>query len=624
MSAMQVKLPDEQNKPGLRDIFIETFRYWRHVCRGAPGSRKAVHPVSRVYGQRIARLSDTGAHVWLDGKLRAGIPFVIRGLKTPENPWDDTTWYHDLLDTLSATRESLRSLYAKDLQCPEDWARRLDSVLQSSFRHRGTLDMFRLLPEEIAPEGLMAHVGTRNSFSGFNRCFSGTVALNLLIQSEDRYAQPKYDAFMEELRKSPHTDWANLTVTQLRRAKFPIYVTDRHPGDLVIFPPATAHQVWNVNPLVTKLVWTIMHNPGRVSLIPLHALESRHWRPGDIYFFLSLFLQMYEEEDIENELGVQIELIDTQGAVVECSFCGLTIWNRHLHCEQCGDFDLCLRCFVSGRSCKHPRSYTWAELLPRDYCENIISSALNKLGRRLPPIPLRTKQLSPSPPPTTKAKPVRVRVKPLDKRRRIGFFLIMYLTGGDAKERPRSHGHSQELPKSGKRLKTDSNENELVERQQTDGSHAFIDRPKYEPRVSQQANISTPIRECPADQAELFSRRSQDAKGQFRISDPVEDRHRDEMRQTPRALIKSGSSIASTTSEDNTYASRRDVSIAALERKMASLVDSHAKLLKKVAKMQRQVEEQKRSKAEALLNNLYRDSPHLADIVREEARRRGF
>lgn len=54
-------------------------------------------------------------------------------------------------------------LYAKDLHCPSEWTAALDAVLPPSLRHLGSLDLFRVLPKEIAPEVLLAYVGTRKS-----------------------------------------------------------------------------------------------------------------------------------------------------------------------------------------------------------------------------------------------------------------------------------------------------------------------------------------------------------------------------------------------------------------------------------------------------------------------------
>ncbi|KOC15270.1 hypothetical protein AFLA70_315g001291 [Aspergillus flavus AF70] len=149
---------------------------------------------------------------WFEKKLQEGKPFVIRGLNQIDC-WDASTLNNGCLVTSSSSgaipvrncqtgrdvRMRLRdliptdhsraghvreSLYAKDLQCPAEWIRALKAVLPSYLIQLGSFDLFRVLPKEITPEVLMAYVGTKLSLSGFHRCFSGTVALNLMIESE--------------------------------------------------------------------------------------------------------------------------------------------------------------------------------------------------------------------------------------------------------------------------------------------------------------------------------------------------------------------------------------------------------------------------------------------------------
>ncbi|KAF5858510.1 hypothetical protein ETB97_004306 [Aspergillus alliaceus] len=370
---------------------------------------------------------------WIEKKLRDGKPFVIRGLNLNAH-WDASFLSNECLiassssgvrncqtgrdirmrlrDLISPTNHTRvghvrESLYAKDLPCPPEWIRALKAVLPSCLMQLGSIDLFRVLPKDIIPEVLMAYVGTQMSL-----CFSGTVALNLMIESDgsrygslcfgtDQDSQGKYDVFMEGLGKSSHTDWANISIAQMESAAdFPIYVTHQEPGDLVIFPSATAHQIWNVSSMVTKVVWNIMHttsitsffsyvqpvyqkqchaDTGRVPLIPVHALHNSRCNPEETKLLVDMLQQLVDDEDTGCDSSVPIKLVDTQGAVVECNFCGLTIWNRHLHCEQCGDFDLCLTCYVSGRSCKHVGDYTWAELFRIEYCQGLIKTTQDSL-----------------------------------------------------------------------------------------------------------------------------------------------------------------------------------------------------------------------------------------------------
>ena len=66
-----------------------------------------------------------------------------------------------------------------------------------------------------------------------------------------------------------------------------------------------------------------------------------------------------------------------------CNFCSTAIWNRHVRCTQCADFDLCLLCYLSGRSCEHFHSYAWAELVPAEQSTRVLNRAREILGFQL-------------------------------------------------------------------------------------------------------------------------------------------------------------------------------------------------------------------------------------------------
>ncbi|PYI10452.1 hypothetical protein BO78DRAFT_383553 [Aspergillus sclerotiicarbonarius CBS 121057] len=735
-------------------------------------------PFSEYSVRDIIHLPQDKATGWVENKLREGRPFVIRGF-TEMKEWDRSILNNESFSALSSssgrdTKMRLRDLlsqadyartgdireflYAKDLQCPKEWVTALEAFLPSAMRHLGSLDLFRKLSKEVTPEVLMAYVGTRKSSSGFHRCFSGTVALNLLVESDvrlgtgpgslcfgtDKLSQALYDAYMEGLGKSPHTDWTNVSITQLKSANFPIYVTHQKPGDLVIFPSATAHQIWNISPMVTKVVWNIMHcsslvsffdyiqpiyqrqchaDTGRVPLIPLHALIRGSPDSRDDALLLEVFEQLLEDEAIETEPAAAIKTVDTQGAVVECNFCGLTIWNRHVHCEQCGDFDLCLTCFISGRSCKHVADYTWAELIPRGYCKDVIQTTRNRLHDRLlsrrrnPPqktlgalavaaadarkqsmerlchlcrdshptwkgvnctqcsaffcfrglyrhfdvdlIPFLRK-IDPwvcpkcaqccncrcchfARPYSSKDKPVRARVKPIDPRGRVmGFTDNVFDQKRGKRASMAAHSASPQpdvLSRGQKRPRMQINDEKAGLPQQQGDYSTFTNFGVTHTRRSDE-NVHS-YRHPYAS-----SSRSLGPKGQLRISDLVEEHSPADAGPPFQAPFRQGSPPPSLTPEEGAFRRPTDkasvpsltdeASIVFLEKRLEalrryadelldlSLVESHATLLEKIGQLQSQIEERKRRKAETLFDNLNRDFPELATLAREEARRRGL
>jgi Zinc-finger domain of monoamine-oxidase A repressor R1/Zinc finger, ZZ type len=224
-------------------------------------------------------------------------------------------------------------------------------------------------------------------------------------------SQKKYDAFISARGISPHLDWYNLNTDEMLKADFPIYAYDQRVGDLVVFPPATAHQVWNPSTLSTKMVWNILHplslevgfqnvqpsfnrlchpDLARTNLSLACAMMSllRDTQtstptplPPDLPLLSRLFRQMVHDESIDDPPATPIQLIILPDTVIAtCNFCSTAIWNRHVRCTQCSDFDLCLLCYLNGRSCEHTNSYAWAEIIPPEHCNQILNRAREIMG----------------------------------------------------------------------------------------------------------------------------------------------------------------------------------------------------------------------------------------------------
>lgn len=395
---------------------------------------------------------------WLTKRLQLGQPFVIADfdkldiwrkagsgsqddaasgfgieslieLSTKKNiPIRNCSTGRDLSFTLRKFADSARqsfpefqNLYARDLQCPPQWLELCRQLLPPEVQWGGRLDLFQWLPQCARSEVMMAYVGSEGSSSGFHRCFSSTVALNLLVESDDRpvvcigtdfESQQKYNAFMTARGVSPHLDWLNIGTEELLQADFPLYAYDQRVGDLVVFPPATAHQVWNPSTLSAKLVWNILHplslevgfkyvqapfnrlchpDVARTNLSLACAMlsllqDDQHSGtslplPPDLPLLSHLFRQMVHDESIESEPFTPITLVPMQpGTIATCNFCSTAIWNRHVRCTQCADFDLCLLCYLNGRSCEHSQSYAWAELVPAEQCTRVLNRAREILG----------------------------------------------------------------------------------------------------------------------------------------------------------------------------------------------------------------------------------------------------
>ncbi|OAX79567.1 hypothetical protein ACJ72_06110, partial [Emergomyces africanus] len=231
----------------------------------------------------------------------------------------------------------------------------------------------------------------------------------VLCFGTDFESQIKYDTFMAARGASPHVDWMNLAPDELQKADFPLYVHEQRVGELVVFPPATAHQVWNLGAISTKMVWNILHplsleaglnyvqppfnklchpDVARSNLSLACAMLSLlrdDPRPiPDLPLLANLFSQMVRDEMIDDEPVTPISLVRIpETAIATCDFCGTAIWNRHLRCSECQDFDLCLLCFLSGRSCEHISSYSWAEIVSPQTCSQAIRRGESILGYKI-------------------------------------------------------------------------------------------------------------------------------------------------------------------------------------------------------------------------------------------------
>ncbi|KAH1771381.1 hypothetical protein KXX20_002755 [Aspergillus fumigatus] len=627
----------------------------------------------------ICDLSHEEAIDWLECKLQEEKPFIIHGFDKLDK-WDKRILSSKSLVDLSSSgsipvrncqtgrdvrmkladlfqfqtdhtqSNNIREfLYAKDLQCPGEWVKALKAILPSSLQHLGSLDLFRVLPREIAPEVLMAYAGTQGSL-----CFSGSVALNLMIESKDRrsgsicfgtdrQSQTEYDVYMVELGKSPHTDWTNVSIAQLRSANFPIYVTFQEPGDLIVYPSATSHQVWNIGPMVTRVVWNVMHtssmasffdfiqpayqrqchtDTGRVPLIPLHALrDPAGLSAKELKLLLEIFERLVDDDDAGP--NVPVKLVDTQGAVVECR----NHWVFWLELRQMLDdslwngFAICAETTMQCGKASHAPSALRSSASPHQ----------------------------------SKEKPVRARIKPADPRGRIMGFVDNVF---DQKRGKRASAGAQVTP-------SQMTSPQARKRPRSNSSEGFEQGALARSRISRTGDTE-PLGIVRSEPNELRSRGTAQPnihlakvhsygnswpKGQLRICDLVESRvesaaaegnsrnHTTQYQPAAHPEIpnrRDQSPREENCSPSSTFTSTSEESIPVLEKRLEalrryagdllelSLVESHAKLLEKISAYEIQIEQIRRRKAERLFSNLNRDFPDLANVAMEEARRRGL
>jgi hypothetical protein len=159
----------------------------RHT--GLRPTRNLGYPIFR--DREIDRVVDEEKCVTPSQHLRLALRSSFLTLSSLDIPIRNCSSGRDLSFTLRKFADSARqsyqefqNLYARDLQCPQEWQEQCRKILPTEVQWGGRLDLFQWLPPCARSEVMMAYVGSEGSSSGFHRCFSSTVALNLLVESD--------------------------------------------------------------------------------------------------------------------------------------------------------------------------------------------------------------------------------------------------------------------------------------------------------------------------------------------------------------------------------------------------------------------------------------------------------
>lgn len=209
-----------------------------------------------------------------------------------------------------------------------------------------------------------------------------------------------------------------------KAAPFKTYIVDQKVGDFILIPPLAPHQVWNRGTVTMKAAW----NRTTVETLEMALHEAlprarivcrdeQYKNKAIVYFALLKYSGLLRQADTQKQLApnhrarmeidyspkirqlqkdfkrlfalyTEILLSEMLAPVapsekrgqylpfesfVTCSYCRCNIFNRFLTCTTCirtlenGDddtYDICLECFVMGRSCSCLSKYKWVEQFP--------------------------------------------------------------------------------------------------------------------------------------------------------------------------------------------------------------------------------------------------------------------
>ncbi|KAH9066292.1 hypothetical protein EDB87DRAFT_1732683 [Lactarius vividus] len=246
-------------------------------------------------------ISDKNLEVIIHTHESLGVPLVIEGMHE-HRAWPttifNTQWlcenvqqhiqvrdvhnrcdldvsFAEFMDHLKSTEpyasvdETVR-WYAKDMECPSEWKKWLETVSPVShwLRPHGPADLMQNLPECARVETLMCYLGPGDTFTPFHKdlcasfghnlmCYAknGASAFWFMTETSDAWTMAMYlQSLGYELDLEEHP----MSVKELAAAPCRVYITEQKAGDLVLVPPRSCHQVINHGGLTMKMSWSRM------------------------------------------------------------------------------------------------------------------------------------------------------------------------------------------------------------------------------------------------------------------------------------------------------------------------------------------------------------------------------
>ncbi|KAM5455589.1 hypothetical protein MaudCBS49596_001490 [Microsporum audouinii] len=192
-----------------------------------------------------------------------------------------------------------------------------------------------------------------------------------------------------------------------KSAPFKTWIVEQKVGDFILIPPLAPHQVWNRGTRTMKVAWnrTTVETLTRAlnDALPRARMvcrDEQYKNKAIIYFSLkkysnllkkaaagqglrypsliadfkrlfALYTQILLSESFSTQLPEpkNVELVPFSSNIT-CSYCRCNIFNRFLTCPSCigkfpdgeeDTYDVCMDCFVMGRSCACISKLKWVE-----------------------------------------------------------------------------------------------------------------------------------------------------------------------------------------------------------------------------------------------------------------------
>ncbi|KAJ6496998.1 hypothetical protein C8R47DRAFT_972763 [Mycena vitilis] len=444
--------PKTRKKPHSKPAHRLSSREW--TLEALVSHSKNFYPVPRV---RWSPGRDTvKSQIRGHEDANQGVPLVVEGLHkhpgwkqdkfTPEwlqhnvpgnisvrNIHDRTDKNIPLSDFIARTRETSsfaapgekERLYGKDVECPPEWKKFLHSgVFPQYLAPDAPENLLNTLPKQDRPETLMCYLGVGDTFTPCHKDLCASSGHNLMCYTENggssfwfmtatSSANDVTEYFHRVLKQELDHEAHVITLEELAKAPFKVYITEQKLGDLVLVPPRSAHQVVNAGGITIKTSWSRMTLDGlslalryelplyrRVCRAEVYRVKATIYRtllrtmqqvsellcnqpqhagsrnamastsekdtrtPVDnllraVLLFDSILIEEYSPnaDNMRHLASGDTDEVEQ----VACDFCGGDVFLSFFECRSCVDgskradpgagFIVCPGCYVEGRTC---------------------------------------------------------------------------------------------------------------------------------------------------------------------------------------------------------------------------------------------------------------------------------
>ncbi|KAJ8699908.1 hypothetical protein PTI98_002985 [Pleurotus ostreatus] len=321
-------------------------------------------------------------------------------------------------------------LYGKDVECPAEWNDWLHSaqVIPKKLLPKSSDNMLMNLPNSTPVETLMCYIGIGDTYTPAHKDLCASSGQNLMCYTEEdgssiwfmteSSSTPEVDAFFNKLGNEIDHETRVLSVKDLAKAHFNVYVARQRLGDLVLVPPRSCHQVINSGGISIKMSWSRMTIRGLMAAyyheLPLYRRVCRPetYKIKSIIFYTLLqkasqLRALTERQEhgtaIAADLASVVDLFasilveeysgpapqfdpltpgtassepssfdprcyEPKDGCLVCDFCGADIFQTYFESENCcadspdtaqasksDPFVLCPGCYAEGRLCQCQR-----------------------------------------------------------------------------------------------------------------------------------------------------------------------------------------------------------------------------------------------------------------------------